>query len=109
VIFVDTSAFYAVHVRTSREHGAAVGVRDRIASGEFGAMVTTNYIFDELLTLLQARAGHAAAVSVGEALRSSDSIELVWLTPKVENVAWGSSGNNRMLASALPIVRASRH
>jgi len=42
MIFVDTSAFYAMHVGTCEEHRTAVEIRDKIASGQFESMITTN-------------------------------------------------------------------
>jgi len=88
MIFVDTSAFYAMHVGTCEEHRTAVEIRDKIAAGQFGSMVTTNYVLDELATLLRIRVGHEAAVEVGEAIRSSASVEIVWVSPKLEGSAW---------------------
>jgi hypothetical protein len=88
LIFIDTSAFYAVHVRTSKLHESAIKVRDLIASGEFGSMLTSNYILDEIVTLLRVRIGHKVAVEVGDAIRESSSIEVMWVTPKIEKAAW---------------------
>jgi len=50
--------------------------------------VTTNYVFDELVTLVQARVGHAQAVVIGDHLRRARGVEWVRVGEKDEAVAW---------------------
>lgn len=50
--------------------------------------MTTNYIFDEALTLARVRLGHAAAVELGEAIQDSYLVELIRLLPEDEEDAW---------------------
>jgi predicted nucleic acid-binding protein len=60
-IFVDTSAWYAIIDKNDRDHAVAatkIQVFDR-------PLVTSNYIFDEILTLLKAKLGFTVAKSYG--------------------------------------------
>ena len=66
MIFVDTGAWYAQYITNDVDHDRAVAwfknVPDRLLS--------TDYVFDELLTLLKIRGFADIAYAVGEALFS---------------------------------------
>lgn len=82
--FVDTSAWYA-YIRTDDpDHRAAATVLEQWE----GRLVTSNFVFDELVTLVRGRLGHKAALTVGEILRSSQIVELVRLSAEDEQEAW---------------------
>jgi uncharacterized protein len=83
-LFCDTSALYAYINRKDPDHGAI----KRAISQCKGKLVVTNYIFDEIITLVSARLGHAAAMHVGEILMNSPQIDRAWLTPADELNAW---------------------
>ena len=51
-------------------------------------LVTSNYVFDETVTLTQARLGHHRAVTVGRALLDPATVELLRVTPPDERAAW---------------------
>ena len=53
-----------------------------------GRLVTHSYIFDETLTLVKAKEGHAMAQRAGVLLRRSEIVELVRVTADDEDVAW---------------------
>ena len=55
-MFVDTSALYALLVRTERDHRAVLGAF-RTAAERGRRMVTTNYVLIETSALLQHRIG----------------------------------------------------
>lgn len=83
-IFVDTSAWHAYARSDDPDHEA---VREALEAWE-GRLVTSNFVFDEVATLVLARLGQAAAVSVGQALRDPGTVELVRLTAEDEEDAW---------------------
>src|SRR6266852_6212516 len=56
MVFVDTSAFYAVLDRAGENHAAALRRWDRILSDDV-AMVSSNYVLVETCALLQNRIG----------------------------------------------------
>jgi predicted nucleic acid-binding protein len=82
-LFVDTSAWLAYVNRTD---GAHATVRDALKKFE-GRLVTTNFIFDETVTLCR-RMGHSAAVLVGDVLRDPDVVDLLRVRPGDEEDAW---------------------
>lgn len=82
-VFVDTSAWFAyVNAADSDHHRVRelLDVSDRL--------VTSNYVFDETVTLTQARLGHRHAVSVGRTLLDQATVELIRVTPPDERAAW---------------------
>ena len=83
-LFVDTSAWFAYVNRDDREHEA---VR-RVLAGFRGRLVTSNYIFDETVTLCLARLGHPVASQVGANLLDADTVDLIRITPRDEGTAW---------------------
>lgn len=83
-VFVDTSAWYAYARADDPDHAA---VKACLKDWE-GRLVTSNFIFDETVTLIRARAGHGAALRVGEALRDPGVVDLVRLDHADEETAW---------------------
>ena len=63
-VFVDTGAWFAYFVRRDPDHAAAI---DWIRQNR-QPLITTDYVIDELLTLLKIRESHRVAVGAGEAL-----------------------------------------
>jgi hypothetical protein len=63
-VFVDTGAWFAYFVRRDPDHRAATTWMRQNRQ----PLVTTDYILDELLTLLKMRESHRVAVAAGEAL-----------------------------------------
>lgn len=53
-----------------------------------GRLVTSNYIFDETITLCLYRLGHSASVRVGTALRDTDVVQLIRASADDERGAW---------------------
>ena len=83
-VFVDTSAWFAYANRRDVDHRA---VRDVIGAHS-GALITSNSVFGETVTLCLGKLGHAVAARVGEFLLQSDSLQLVRLTAQDEQKAW---------------------
>jgi predicted nucleic acid-binding protein len=54
-IIIDTGVFYAVQNERSTDHDTAKKALSRVISGEFGTPYTTDYVYDETLTLVRSR------------------------------------------------------
>lgn len=83
-LFVDTSAWFAFANRDDPEHK---GVAALLGNSQ-GRLITSNFIFDETVTLCLYRLGHAVAEKVGCVLLDSARVDLLRITPEDENVAW---------------------
>ncbi|MBF0336469.1 MAG: hypothetical protein HQL05_01420 [Nitrospirae bacterium] len=64
-VFLDTSALPAFFNKKDKNHTAAMEVMTVIKK-QRTKMVSTNFIFDEALTLCLARTNHEIAVKMGE-------------------------------------------
>ena len=63
-VFVDTGAWFAYFVRRDADHAAAV----EWMQANRQPLLTTDFILDELLTLLKLRESYTVAVAAGDAL-----------------------------------------
>ncbi|MFZ3091625.1 MAG: PIN domain-containing protein [Nitrospirota bacterium] len=83
-IFVDTGAWYAFVDKKDPDHLHAKGFYDDNTL----PFITTNFIFDEAVTLIMSRLGWGIAARFGEGLKSSNLVSLVAVTDVDEERAW---------------------
>lgn len=83
-IFVDTSAWFVYANRLDPLHQRITKLMDAYK----GRFVTSNFIFDEIITLCLHRLGFNIAKQVGGVLLSNSQIDLVWVTQEDEKEAW---------------------
>jgi predicted nucleic acid-binding protein len=79
LIFVDTSAWYAIEVEDDVNHEAACRHLSNLASGKYGVAITTDYVLDEALTLLRSRRSLTAATTFIDKIRKSKSVRVFWI------------------------------
>jgi uncharacterized protein len=79
LIFVDTSAWYAIEVEDDVNHEPACKFLSKIASGKHGVSVTTDYVLDETLTLLRSRREVASASAFIDKIWRSKSVRVFWV------------------------------
>ncbi len=83
-VFVDTTAWYALLDRRDARHVAA----KRFQLTNRRPLLTSNFVFDELLTLTKVCLGSAAAIRVGKQLYTQQIAQLFPVTREVEDEAW---------------------
>ncbi|MGE0822587.1 MAG: type II toxin-antitoxin system VapC family toxin [Candidatus Binatia bacterium] len=83
-IFVDTGAWFAYINADDPDHRRVRQFIDQYP----GHLITSNYIFDETVTLTLARLGHRKSVLVGKTLLNPEVVEMIHVTPADEKVAW---------------------
>jgi predicted nucleic acid-binding protein len=88
VIFIDTGAFFASKVKNDVNYPSAVEIEHQIKEGKYGKMITTNYILDELVTLLRGRVSHDETIQIGETIRKSPNIRIIWILEALEAASW---------------------
>src|SRR5262245_15082219 len=87
VVFGDTSAIVAKLVDTERLHEETnQALRDLLREG--GRILTTDYIFDEVVTRVRSVSDHAASVKAGEYILGSSVVELLEIDKAVREAAW---------------------
>lgn len=77
MILVDTSAWYALADDRERHHRDALGLFARATTGEFGRILTSDYILDETYTLLRMRLGIGPVLELRDLLTGSSSLQMV--------------------------------
>ena len=81
---VDTGAWYALADRRDPDHEPVARCLKECA----GRLVTTNFIFDEAVTLIRYRLGSAAARTFGEQMLGGGAARMAWVTRRDEVSAW---------------------
>jgi predicted nucleic acid-binding protein len=83
LIFVDTSALYALADRADRNHDEA-RLRFSAVLNAAEGLVTHNYVLVESIALIQNRIGPAAALDLA---RTADNFEIEWVDEKLHQEA----------------------
>src|SRR5262245_21858788 len=83
-IFADTSALYALSVESDPDHAKA---NQWLASNR-SVLIVTDFIVDELLTLLRFRREHRRALELGRDLLDGRLARVEWVTPADFLQAW---------------------
>lgn len=91
-VFVDTGVFYAHHDSDASRHDVAVSaLRTVLGSEAYGRVMTSEYVYDEVVTLTHRRTGEVAdALEVGRRIRGDgypDAIELLYSSPVLFDAA----------------------
>ena len=83
-VFVDTSALYAFINSRDPDHKEVKSYLEKYN----GQLLTTNFIFDEILTLVMARMGHKKAILTGKTLLNPKVFVMVKIRAADEINAW---------------------
>ena len=86
-VFIDTSYLLALELKQDQNHEAALAHWQRVLAAR-PAIVTTSYIFDEVVTFFNSRGHHHKASQVGHALLHSPSVHLVHVDSALFEAAW---------------------
>jgi predicted nucleic acid-binding protein len=87
LIFVDTSAFIARYVVDDAFHAAAVSEHERLMRAGCH-YVTSNYVFDEMVTRVQHIAGHSVARQAGDLVLQHPCLLRRLIDERIERDAW---------------------
>jgi uncharacterized protein len=94
LILIDTNVFVAYIVAEDVNHDDSIRVMNRIAAGDFGSVFTSDYIFDETLTVTLVRSKSLKkAIQAGNYIRSS--IEILKVGEEVFEDAWSMFGKRK--------------
>ena len=83
-VFADTGGWYALVDKSDPDYPRA---RDWFKQNRL-PLITTDYILDEVLTLIRTSLGHGKAVKFGEKLLASRLAQLISVTKEDKERAW---------------------
>jgi predicted nucleic acid-binding protein len=84
MIFVDTSVWYPAYVSEDVDHSMAAA----LLAAPSDRLVTTDYIVDELLTLMVARGQRRVATEIGGKFLVGNFCQIVWIERDDAFAAW---------------------
>jgi predicted nucleic acid-binding protein len=83
-LFVDTGAWYALVDADDPDHERVLPA----FRAHRGKLLTSNFVFDEAVTLMRYKLGWGVAHQFGQQLRGGHVASVERITPKDETVAW---------------------
>jgi uncharacterized protein len=86
-LFLDTGYLIALEAADDRHHQVAFAHWQGL-SRALPSLITTTYVFDEVVTFFNSRNRHAKAVEIGKLLLESPSINLVQINEGLFREAW---------------------
>jgi predicted nucleic acid-binding protein len=86
-VFLETGSVIALEASDDQHHEEAVRHWQEVGP-ELTSIVTTTYVFDELVTFFNSRGHHEKAVDIGRRLRASPRVELVSETESLFEAGW---------------------
>lgn len=86
-VFLDTGYLLALELKHDQHHGAALQHWRQVQS-DLPPLVTTTYVFDEVVTFFNSRGYHSKAVEVGTRLLRSPSVQLVHVDSTLFQSGW---------------------
>lgn len=86
-VFLDTGYLIALEASDDQHHDEAVH-HWRQSLSEISSIVTTTYVFDEVVTFFNNRGHHSKAVEIGNRLLESPRVEVVHVTEELFGAGW---------------------
>jgi predicted nucleic acid-binding protein len=86
-VFLDTGYVIALELASDQNHKGALK-HWRSTAKSLPLLVTTSYVFDEIVTFFNSRGHHAKAVELGNRLLNSPSIRLVHVKEDTFHAGW---------------------
>ncbi len=81
MIFVDSGAWIALSLPNDRNGPAARSVYAELAKGVHGAVVTSNFVLDEVITFLRMASDVPTASRFAKTVLSSKNVVVTWVDP----------------------------
>lgn len=86
-LFLDTGFLIALEAADDQHHEAALACWQGLTPS-LPRLVTTSYVFDEVVTFFNSRHRHAKAVEIGTLLLKSPSVSLTHVDETLFHEAW---------------------
>jgi len=92
-VFIDTNIFAAAKLKNDIDHERGKGLLEEALLGNYGQVLTSDYIFDEIITLLNIRSKkHQLVFEFGNSILTSASIDIIKVNDEIFEAAWDKFG-----------------
>jgi len=86
-LFIDTGFLIALEATDDQHHRKALTFWEAFKENP-SPLVTTSYVFDEVVTFFNSRQRHAKAVEIGQHLLNSPSVQFIHVDEKLFKEGW---------------------
>jgi len=86
-VFLDTGYLIALEASDDQHHEEAIR-HWRTSLPDIPSIVTTTYVFDEVVTFFNSRGHHGKAVEIGQRLHKSPRAEVVHVSEELFSAGW---------------------
>ena len=91
-VFIDTGIFVAARNKRDVNHKRAVNLLRAALKGDYGAIYTSDYVFDEAVTVALVRTGKPdIAIDIGNFILSSKRLRIIHVNKTIFEEAWNVS------------------
>jgi predicted nucleic acid-binding protein len=87
ILFLDTSFVIALELMDERHHSVAKQYWQELRSS-LPKLVTSSYVFDEIVTFLNSRNRHDKAIEIGNRLLNSPTVQVIQVDEALFFEAW---------------------
>ena len=92
-VFIDTNIFAAAKLKNDVDHKRGKALLEEAILGKYGSVLTSDYIFDEIITLLNIRSKrHQLVFEFGNSILTSSSIDIIKVNDEIFEAAWDKFG-----------------
>ena len=92
-IFIDTNIFAAAKLKNDVDHKQSKQLLEDALFGKYSQVFTSDYIFDEVMTLLIMRTkNHKLVFEYGNSILLSDMIDIIKINDDIFESAWEKFG-----------------
>lgn len=89
-LFLDTSVFFGAFSQNDAQHADAVCLLEWALKGEGGTLYTSDYVFDETVTLARVRTHNSeTALKIGQMIKDSSRVIMLRVDEGIFEKAWG--------------------
>ncbi len=96
-IILDASLLYALFNMRDAHHQTARAIIHKLNAGAYGAVIITDHVFDEVLSVMARKMGRAEAVQTGQFLLESD-LTIICTPVDVFQSAWNIFRQDQLLS-----------
>lgn len=86
-ILIDANYWIALANPRDKHHKRSVSLAEEIAHQDYGKKITSDYVFDEAVTVAQRKASHDQALEIGNLILNSEVV-LVRIDSHLFDAAW---------------------